>query len=60
MLYEYKCTDDKCDFCDYVEHGINDDTERTCPKCGKKVRKTFTTSAPIFKGNGFYRNDYKN
>jgi putative FmdB family regulatory protein len=53
--------------CDACEHEfekfqkVSDKPIRTCPKCKKKkVRKLITGGAGvIFKGSGFYCNDYK-
>jgi predicted nucleic acid-binding Zn ribbon protein len=31
----------------------------TCPDCGEKAHRVFIAPAIIFKGSGFYVNDYK-
>ncbi len=38
---------------------MNDEPVKECEKCGKPVRKLFNSTGIIFKGNGFYVNDYK-
>ena len=38
---------------------INDDPIETCVKCHGRVRKLFGTAGIIFKGSGFYVNDYR-
>jgi len=39
---------------------MNDEPIKSCVKCGKPVRKLFNAAGIIFKGSGFYVNDYKN
>ncbi|PKL37562.1 MAG: FmdB family transcriptional regulator [Spirochaetae bacterium HGW-Spirochaetae-1] len=55
--YEYKCT--VCDHTFDVFQSMSDDPIKTCEKCGGEVRKLFGTAGIIFKGPGFYVNDYK-
>jgi putative FmdB family regulatory protein len=55
--YEYKCT--QCDHQFEVFQSMNDEPVKTCEKCGGEVRKLFGTAGIIFKGSGFYVNDYK-
>jgi predicted nucleic acid-binding Zn ribbon protein len=38
---------------------MTDEPVKTCEKCGAPVRKLFGTGGIIFKGSGFYVNDYK-
>ncbi len=56
--YEYKCNE--CDHTFDVFQSMNDEPIKTCEKCGGMVRKLFGTAGIIFKGSGFYVNDYKN
>ncbi len=53
-VYEYKCP--KCGHFE-VEQPITADALRTCPKCGKPVKKLISRSTVIFKGSGFYVTD---
>jgi len=56
--YEYKC--DSCGHQFEKFQSMNDEPLRDCEKCGKTVRKLFGGGTGIiFKGSGFYVNDYK-
>lgn len=55
--YEYECLECKNRF--EVFQSMNDEPITTCEKCSGKVRKLFGTAGIIFKGSGFYVNDYK-
>jgi len=55
--YEYECLECKKRF--EVFQSINDKPVTTCSSCNGKVRKLFGTAGIIFKGSGFYVNDYK-
>ncbi len=55
--YEYECNECKHKF--EVFQSIKDEPVKDCPKCGKSVRKLFSSAGIIFKGSGFYVNDYK-
>ncbi len=55
--YEYECLECKNRF--EVFQSINDEPVMKCEKCSGKVRKLFGTAGIIFKGSGFYVNDYK-
>jgi putative FmdB family regulatory protein len=55
--YEYECLECKERF--EVFQSMNDEPVQTCTKCKGKVRKLFGTAGIIFKGSGFYVNDYK-
>lgn len=57
--YVYNCK--KCG--EYEHHqSIHADTLTICPKCGgKELKKVLSASVGfVFKGSGFYQNDYKN
>jgi putative FmdB family regulatory protein len=56
--YEYECIECKHRF--DVFQSMNDDPVEKCAKCNGKVRKLFSSTGIIFKGSGFYVNDYKN
>ena len=58
LTYQYECLDCKHRF--DVFQSMKDDPISECEKCGKPVRKLFNATGLIFKGNGFYVNDYKN
>ncbi len=55
--YEYQCT--KCDHqFDYFQ-SMNDAPLKKCPKCKSKVERLISGGTGlIFKGSGFYINDY--
>lgn len=55
--YEYECLECKNRF--EVFQSMNDEPVKDCEKCGKPVRKVFKSAGVIFKGTGFYVNDYK-
>ncbi len=55
--YEYECLECKHNF--EVFQSMNDEPVKVCEKCGKAVRKVFHSAGIIFKGSGFYVNDYK-
>jgi putative FmdB family regulatory protein len=56
--YEYECRHCKYRFEEF--QSINDEPIKTCPKCGKAVRRLFGGGMGIiFKGSGFYTTDYK-
>jgi len=55
--YEYVCTE--CEHNFEVFQSMSDKPVETCEKCSGKVRKVFGAAGIIFKGSGFYVNDYK-
>jgi len=55
--YEYLCTE--CGHRFDVFQSMSDEPVKICEKCGKDVRKVFNSTGIIFKGSGFYVNDYK-
>ena len=55
--YEYECLECKNRF--EVFQSMSDEPVKGCEKCGKPVRKIFNSAGVIFKGSGFYVNDYK-
>lgn len=55
--YEYRCSSCGCTFDEF--HGMSDDSPRECPECGEDAEKVIGAgSGIIFKGSGFYANDY--
>ncbi|MBN2039215.1 MAG: hypothetical protein JW864_04180 [Spirochaetes bacterium] len=56
--YDYECTECKDRF--EAFQSMTDEPITVCKKCGGKVRKLIGAGAGIiFKGSGFYVNDYK-
>lgn len=57
--YDYMCKNCEKTFEDF--HGMNESPKLTCPSCGShKMQKLIAAGAGlIFKGSGFYINDYK-
>ena len=55
--YEYECLECKNRF--EVFQSMNDNPIEKCSQCNGKVRKLYGTTGIIFKGSGFYVNDYK-
>lgn len=55
--YEYKC--EKCgDF--ETWQSIKDNAMTACPTCGSKVERQISANVGfVFKGSGFYQNEYK-
>ncbi|MGL4369707.1 MAG: FmdB family zinc ribbon protein [Spirochaetota bacterium] len=57
-IYDYKC--DSCGHQFEALQSMKDMPLCECEKCGKSVRKLFSSGTGIiFKGSGFYVNDYK-
>jgi len=55
-LYEYEC--ESCSHRFERIQKFSDAPIDTCPKCGGKVRKLFSSPAIQFKGSGWYITDY--
>ena len=56
--YEYEC--DKCKKHFDIFQNMKDDLIKKCPECGGKFNRLIGGgSGIIFKGSGFYENDYK-
>ena len=55
--YEYECQ--SCNHKFEKFQSMSDEPVKECEKCGKEVKKLFGTAGIIFKGSGFYVNDYK-
>ena len=57
--YEYDC--EKCSHPFEEFQSIKSEPFADCPKCGTKSKRKFSVGGGIiFKGSGFYVNDYKN
>lgn len=55
--YEYKCED--CGYIFEEFQGINESVIGFCPRCSGEVKRLITNGGGIiFKGSGFYCNDY--
>lgn len=55
--YQYECLECKHAF--EVFQSMSDEPVKICEKCGQSVRKVYNSTGIIFKGSGFYVNDYK-
>lgn len=55
--YDYRCT--SCENVFEVEHRMSEHPDVTCPKCGKKAERVFSTSGIVFSGSGFYNTDQR-
>ena len=55
-MYEYECDD--CGHRFERIRKFSDEPLTTCPSCGGKVRKLFSSPAIQFKGTGWYITDY--
>ena len=54
-IYEFECTCCPSKF--ELKRGFHEDAPVTCPACGGKARKCFSSVPIIFKGSGFYVTD---
>ncbi len=55
--YDYLCK--KCNNKIEIFHKMSDNSSRSCPKCKSKMEKQIGKGyGIIFKGKGFYINDY--
>jgi len=55
-LYEYECKE--CGIRVEVIHAVDEDRPEHCPKCKGKLKRLLGVPGLIFKGSGFYVNDY--
>lgn len=56
-MYEYKC--EHCGFNFERLQKMSEEPIKKCPKCGRKVKRLIGSGINIiFKGSGFYVNDY--
>lgn len=57
--YEYKCENCNDEFEEF--QSIKAEPKAKCPKCGHNAKRMISLNTGIiFKGKGFYVNDYKN
>ncbi|MCK4777267.1 MAG: zinc ribbon domain-containing protein [Actinomycetia bacterium] len=56
-IYEYKCV--KCNNIFDVMQNIDDKKITKCIHCNGKVKRVYSPAGIIFKGQGFYKTDYK-
>lgn len=57
-LYEYRCP--ACDRVFEELRRAGDETEASCPDCGRSSPRVVSLSAFALKGSGFYATDYAN
>jgi putative FmdB family regulatory protein len=55
-IYEYECSHCNCRF-EKKQH-FHDEAVADCPKCHSTSKRVMCPSPIIFKGSGFYVNDY--
>ena len=55
-LYDYECL--SCGNVFEVRQGFNDAPEAECPDCNHESKRLFRPVGVIFKGSGFYVNEY--
>ncbi len=56
-IYEYEC--DSCAIRFEKRQSFHDEPVVDCPNCSGKVSRVICPAPIIFKGSGFYVNDYK-
>ena len=54
--YDYKCS--SCEHVFELRQSFNSDTVMPCPECGSTSNRQFHAPPIIFKGSGWYVNDY--
>ena len=54
--YEYKCA--ACEHLFELRQSFDADTVTDCPECGKLAKRRISLVPVIFKGSGWYVNDY--
>lgn len=55
-LYDYQCG--RCHHVFELKQSFNDDPIATCPQCQGEAQRLFRAVPVIFKGSGWYVNDY--
>lgn len=55
-IYEYRCG--HCSHRFEMRQGFNDDAVANCPQCSHKSQRLMYPAPIVFKGSGFYVNDY--
>ncbi len=56
-IYEYECTG--CGHRFELRQGFHDDPVECCPLCKGRSRRGINSVPLVFKGSGFYVNDYR-
>ena len=56
--YNYKCTNEECDFHEDIFHGIKEDRP-ICPKCASELKQICKEMNFTLKGKGWARDGYK-
>ncbi len=54
--YDYECID--CDHVFEVKQSFDDESISSCPNCDGETRRLIHSVPVVFKGSGFYVNDY--
>ena len=54
--YDYRCSDHGHEF--EIKQSFSDEAIATCPTCGSDSRRVIHSVPVMFKGSGFYVNDY--
>ena len=59
--YDYVCDNDNCKHVFEQRQNMSDDSLKTCPECREDTLRRLIGKGGgvIFKGSGFYVNDYK-
>ncbi len=55
-IYDYECVD--CAHRFEMRRSFSDTSDVFCPRCGCSTQRVFSSVPVIFKGSGFYVNDY--
>ncbi len=55
-IYEYQCS--RCNNVFDLFHKMDEDCKAVCPKCMAPAKKLISATSFVFKGSGFYVNDY--
>ena len=54
--YDYSC--ESCDFMFELRLKFSDDVDQPCKECGSVAKRQFSAVPIVFKGSGWYVNDY--
>jgi predicted nucleic acid-binding Zn ribbon protein len=58
--YEYECPEPGCeDVLVETKHGMTEEPNILCPRCGDSMRKRFGLSGVVFKGFGWACTDFR-
>ena len=55
-LYDYRCQ--TCDYVFEVRQSFSSEPVATCPSCNNGAQRVIHSVPVVFKGSGFYVNDY--